>query len=193
MHAFVCVGRVGGLIEATETCILKTSGDWVRLGPAVFRSLTQKPTPPKISVCMCVWREGVSPFSPVSVRRRKQQQGILGVQQTLHLCGWRTHAVGCRGVRSDSVGVECMCVCGRSAGGYLGGQMDEPHSIFFVLLGQRRGVKQDAGVMRLCGTKMDANGAFLRLVLCCLLSQRPKQQACGQCLEMEVFSLSWPE
>lgn len=53
-----------------------------------------------------------------------------------------------------------MCVCGRSAGGYLGGQMDEPHSIFFVLLGQRRGVKQDAGVMRLCGTKMDANGAF---------------------------------
>lgn len=46
VHAFVCVGRVGGL-EATETCILKTSGDWVRPGPAVFHSLTQKPTPPK--------------------------------------------------------------------------------------------------------------------------------------------------
>lgn len=141
------------------------------------------------------------PFSPVSVRRRKQQQGILGVQQTLHLCGWRSHAVGCRGVRPDSVaheegatlGVGCVCVCWRSAGGYLGGQMDEPHSIFFVLLGQRRGVKQDAGVMRLCGTKMDANGAFLHLGLCCLLSQRPKQQACGQCLEMEFFSLTWPE
>lgn len=57
-----------------------------------------------------------------------------------------------------------MCVWG----GCFGGKWMSLHSIFFVLLGQRRGVKKDAGVKRLFGGgKMDANGPFLRLILSC--------------------------